>query len=439
MDISFAPLLMFLFLFFLLALGIPIAFALCFISIVTAWVLWGISAISILTSAAWGTMNQFPLIAVALYVYMAFILQKIRVVEDLYDAFYKWFGGVRGGLAVTSIIVGAILGAISGVVAAGVIGLGLIALPQMRKYGYDKNISLGSVLAGGTLGQIVPPSTIMVIYGTVTNVSIGALFAGGVSCGFFLAAIFSIYILARSFFKKDLCPALKKEERLTFIEKVKNSKGILAPLVLIISVLGSVFSGAATPTEAAGVGSFGALVIGLANRRLTFKIAADSAWETLGITAMVAWIIIGATAFGSVFAGTGGNQLVMTLAAGIPGGKVGVLLVGCLFVFFLGMFLDTGAVVMIAAPILSSVMTKIGINPLLWGLVFLMLLQTAYISPPVGLSLFYLKGIVPDDITIKDIYWATPQFIMLQILAIVLVLLFPMIGLYLPKLLGFIV
>jgi tripartite ATP-independent transporter DctM subunit len=435
MTISYVPLAMFGVLFAVLALGIPIAFSLCFISIIFAWSLWGFGGVSLLTTAVWGTMNNFALIAVVLFVYMALILQKTRVVEDIYDACYKWFGGVRGGLAVTTIVVGAILGAVSGVVAAGVIGLGLIGLPQMLKYGYNKKVSLGSVLAGGTLGQLIPPSTTMVVYGAITGVSVGGLFAGGITCGLFLAFLYCVYILTRSFLDKGFCPALPEEDRATFIEKIKSSKGIILPTILIFLVLGSILSGAATPTEAAGVGVAGALMLGVMSRRLTWKMVAESAWETLEITAMVGWIVAGALAFGSVFSGTGGNQLVMTIATSLPGGRWGVFIAANIFVFFLGMFLEPTAMIMLAAPILSPLMTKMGFDPLWWGLVFMMLLQMAYISPPFGFSLFYLKGATPKDIDISDIYAASVPFMGLQILAVILLVFFPEIAVGLSKLL----
>ena len=434
MSSSYLPLAMFGVLFLLLLTGLPIAFTLFFVSIVFAWTLWGIGGLSILTTSIWGTMNSFTLIAVVLFVYMALILQKTRVVEDIYDTCYKWSGGLRGGLAIATIVVGAILGAVSGVVAAGVIGLGLIGLPQMLKYGYDKKISLGSVMAGGTLGQLIPPSATMVVYGAVTGVSIGGMFAGGITCGLFLSFMYILYILGRALINKNLCPALPKDARPTWGEKFASLRGIVPPAVLIVLVLGSILSGAATPTEAAGVGVAGAWGIGLVKRRLTWKMVTDSAWETLEITAMVGWIVAAASAFSSVFSGVGGNQLVMEMASSLPGGRWGVLAAAILFVFLLGMFLEPTAMIMLAAPILSPLLSRMGFDPLWWAMVFMLLLQSAYISPPFGFSLFYLKGVTPPDIAIEEIFLSSVPFILIQMATILLVILFPAIAVWLPKL-----
>jgi len=235
-----APLIMFLALFVLLVAGVPIAFSLAAVAIVFSYFLWGPGALNILVSAAWGTMNNFVIIAVPLFIYMAYILQKTNVVEDLYDTFYKWSGALRGGLAIATILVGAALGAVSGVVAAGVIGLGLIGLPQMLKHGYNRRIALGSVLGGGTLGQLIPPSTNMVLYGAVTGVSIGGLFAGGISAGVLLASLYIVYVLIRGLIDPSFAPALPKEERATWNEKLLSLKSVFLPMLLVIIVLGSI-------------------------------------------------------------------------------------------------------------------------------------------------------------------------------------------------------
>lgn len=435
MSHDLLPLLMFGALLAGLALGAPIAFALAFVAIGFAFFLWGPGAVSILISSAWGTMNNFPLLAVPLFVFMALILQKAAVVEDLYDAFYKWSGPLRGGLAIATVLVGALLGAVSGVVAAGVIGLGLIGLPQMLKYGYDRRLSVGSVMAGGTLGQIIPPSTNMVVYGAVTGVSIGSLFAGGVTCGLLLAALYSVYILTRCFFNKDLCPALPVEKRASRGEKFFALKGVFVPSLLVVCVLGSIFSGAATPTEAAAVGALGSMIFSLVTRRIGWKSLKEAAIETLEIASMVGWIIIGASAFGSVFSGVGGNALVMKIAMTLPGGKWSVFLVSVLFVFFLGMFLEPAAMIMLAAPIVSPVLMKLGFDPLWWGLVFMMLLQVAYLSPPFGFALFYMRGAAPEDVSIEEIYISSLPYIAMQFLGLVIIIGFPSIALWLPGIL----
>ena len=427
------PLLMFATLFVLLAAGVPIAFSLGAVAIVFSYVLWGPGALNILVSAAWGAMNNFVIIAVPLFIYMSYILQKTYVVEDLYDAFYKWSGGLRGGLVIATVIVGAFLGAISGVVAAGVIGLGLIGLPEMLKHGYNKNMSLGSVMASGTLGQLIPPSTNMVLYGAVTGVSIGGLFAGGIMAGLLLAMLYIGYVLIRAFMNPDFCPALPPDERATAKEKLLAVKSVFLPAFLIILVLGTILLGVASPTEAAAFGAAGALLIGLVKRRLTWEIVYSSCYDTLLITSMVGLVMICATAFGSVFSGVGGSRLVEQIAMNLPGGSTVVLLVSAIFFFILGMFLEPGAIIFFAVPIVAPILAKLGYDPLWIGIAFNVILQCGYISPPFGFSLFYLKGVTPSNITITEIYSASIPFLLLQFLSILLIFYFPTIVLWLPQ------
>jgi tripartite ATP-independent transporter DctM subunit len=427
------PLLMFATLFVLLAAGVPIAFSLGAVAIVFSYVLWGPGALNILVSAAWGAMNNFVIIAVPLFIYMSYILQKTYVVEDLYDAFYKWSGGLRGGLVIATVIVGAFLGAISGVVAAGVIGLGLIGLPEMLKHGYNKKMSLGSVMASGTLGQLIPPSTNMVLYGAVTGVSIGGLFAGGIMAGLVLAALYIGYVLTRAFMNPDFCPVLPPEDRATAREKLLAFKSVFLPALLIILVLGTILLGIASPTEAAAFGAAGALVIGLVKRRLSWQIVYSSCYDTLLITSMVGFVMICATAFGSVFSGVGGSRLVEQIAMNLPGGSTVVLLVSAIFFFILGMFLEPGAIIFFAVPIVAPILAKLGYDPLWIGIAFNVILQCGYISPPFGFSLFYLKGVTPSNITITEIYNASLPFLLLQFLGILLIFYFPSIVLWLPQ------
>lgn len=427
------PLLMFATLFVLLAGGVPIAFSLTAVSIGFAYVLWGPGALNIVVSAAWGSMNNFVIIAVPLFIYMAYILQKTNVVEDLYSAFFKWSGGLRGGLAVATVVVGAVLGAVSGVVAAGVIGLGLIGLPQMLKHGYNRRMALGCVMGAGTLGQLIPPSTNMVLYGCVTGVSIGGLFAGGLSAGIFLAVLYIGYVLIRGLLDPDFCPSLPRDERATWKEKLISMKSVFFPGLLIMVVLGSILLGVATPTEAAAFGAAGALLIGLLKGRLTWEIVYTSCFETLGVSAMVGWTMIGAGAFGSVFSGLGGNTLITNIAMNMPGGPNMVFLVSALFIFILGMFLEPGAIIFLAVPIIAPILSKLGFDPLWVGLAFNVLLQTAYLSPPFGFSLFYLKGCTPPDVDIVEIYKASVPFMLLQVVCITSIFMFPDIVMWLPR------
>lgn len=433
-----SPLFMFLALIPLLVAGVPIAFSLAAVAIGFSYYLWGPGALNILVSATWGTMNNFVIIAIPLFIFMAYILQKTNVVEDLYDTFYKWSGALRGGLAIATILVGAILGAVSGVVAAGVIGLGLIGLPQMLKHGYNRRGALSSVLGGGTLGQLIPPSTNMILYGVVTGVSIGGLFAGGISAGVFLATLYILYVFIRGLIDPNFAPALPPDERANWKEKFISLKSVILPAMLIVVVLGTILLGMASPTEAAAFGAAGALLVGLINRRLTWKIIYSTSYETLSVTAMVGWMMIGASAFGSVFSGLGGNAIVADFAMNMPGGPNMVFVVSAIFVFLMGMFLEPGAVIFLAVPIIAPILVNLGFDPLWIGLVINVILQSAYISPPFGFSLFYLKGCTPASIDIIEIYKASFPLLCLQTVCVAMIFIFPDIVLWLPRyLLGF--
>ncbi|MCD8351877.1 MAG: TRAP transporter large permease subunit [Planctomycetaceae bacterium] len=426
---------MFVLLFGLFVCGVPISFALASVAACFAYLLWGTNGMMSLIQSTWGTMNNFTLMAVPLFVFMAMMLEKSTLVEDLYNAFYKWSGPVRGGLAMASIIVGAIIGAVSGVVAAGIIGMGLIALPQMDRYKYDRSISLGSVLAGGTLGQLIPPSLNMIIYGAVCSVSVGGLFASGISAGLLLVFLYCVYIFVRCLLNKNLCPSLPPSERATIREKFQSLKALILPTALIVTCLGAILTGVTTPTEGAAVGALGAVIFNMVCKRFSWAIFKDSAIATIKLSAMVAWMVACANSFGSIFAGIGGNRMIMELALQMPGGKWGALFASMMFIFFLGMFLETAGLIMLAAPIVTPIIVKLGFEPLWWGIIFMTLLQCAYISPPFGLSLFYLKGITPEDVSLMRIYKAGLPFLALQVIGIVLMVLFPMLGVWAAKML----
>ncbi|GAA0324385.1 TRAP transporter large permease subunit [Oceanobacillus oncorhynchi subsp. oncorhynchi] len=432
---DYAPIGMFILLLFFLFLGVPIAFSLAFTGVLYALLMWGYDSAALLTSGAWGVMNNYTLIAIPLFILMSILLEKSNIISELFDAVYKWSGGLRGGIAITVIIVGAIIGSISGVVAAGVIGLGLIALPHMRRYKYNENLSLGTIMGGGTLGQIIPPNLNMVLYGAITGVSISNLFAGGLGAGILLILIFIIYIFIVAYLKPSSVPALAKEERVSLREKLNSIKSLILPMILILLVLGSIFTGVATPTESASVGVAGTILIGIFSKRLNWWKIKDAIFESSKMTGMVAWILIGAATFSTVFSGIGGNQMVSELAANVYGGKWGVLFFAILFIFILGMFLETMALIMLAAPIITPVVIEAGFDPLWWAVLFMVILQMAFLTPPFGFAIFYLKSAVGEKVKIGKIYMATLPFIGLQFVAIILLILFPVLATWLPDIL----
>src|SRR5699024_7965212 len=404
--------------------------------IVFALMMWGLDSTALLTSATWGIMNNFTLIAIPLFILMSVLLEKTNIMSELFDAVYKWSGGLRGGLAITAIVVGAIIGAISGVVAAGVIGLGLIALPQMMRYRYNETLSLGSIMAGGTLGQLIPPSLNMVVYGAITGVSVSSLFAGGLSAGILLTLLFVAYILFKAYTKEYVAPSLKKEERATLQEKFSSLKSIFLPILLILVVLGSIFTEIATPTEGAGVGVLGTVIIGVLSKRLNWPKMKESIYESMKMSGLVEWILIWAAVFSAVFSCVGGNQFVSVMSVNAPGGKWGILFFSLAFIIVLGMFLETMALIMLATPIITPVVVEAGFDPLWWAIIFMVVLQMAFLTPPFGFAIFYLKSAVGDKVSIGKIYRATIPFILIQLLAAILLIIFPELAVWLPKLLN---
>ncbi len=430
MNFMLVPLIMFGSLIICLCVGIPVVYAIGIVAVLSAVGLWGPNSIFGLITASIGVMNNWTLLAVPLFTFMSVVLFKTGVVEELYDTFYRFTGKLRGGLAVCSVLVGTLMGAMTGVVAGTVVALGTIALPQMLKYKYDKYISMGAVLSGGTLGQLIPPSVLMIIYGSMTGVSVGGLFAGGISSGLLLSFLFCSYILIRCSINKDLCPAMPVGERQPFSENLKYLKNVIAPILLVLCVLGSIFGGIATPTEAAAVGSAGAIVIAAFRKKLTWRAVRGACHDTLKITAMVGFIMVAASFFGQVFIASGGNKFVMAMADIIPFGQYGVLFVTLAIVFFLGCFLETNAIVIICAPIFTPLIQAAGIDPLWFGVVFIICLQGAYLTPPFGMSLFYLKSVAPPGIILKDIIRAGLPFLALQLLGLILCIVFPFLAMW---------
>ena len=420
---------------FLIILGIPIAFGTAIVGLVCAFFLWGQSATFIMLTSISGVMNNWVLVAIPLFIFMALVLNEFGVVDDLYKALYKWSGPLRGGLAIGTILVGTIMAAMTGVVAGVTVALGLISLPQMLKYKYDKDISLGSIMAGGSLAQLIPPSIILVLYGAITQTSVGALFASGICCGLLLSALFCGYILIRTAFNKNLCPSLPPEERASWGEKFASLKFLILPSFLIIVVLGSILTGVTTPTEGAAIGCIGALICGVLNRRFTWKAVRNASFEGLKLTAFILWICVGAVCFGAAFDGIGGNALMIELTQTLNIGRWGVFAIMMFILFILGCFMDQAAIIFITAPMFAAVATVMEFHPIWFAILYLIFMIVGYITPPFGYALFYIKGVAPKEIHIGDIYRASLPFIGLELLGIALIIFFPQIAVWAPHML----
>ena len=339
----------------------------------------------------------------------------------------KLFGGVRGGLAISTVLVGALLAASTGVVGASVVAMGLISLPVMLKYNYDKKLACGTICASGTLGQIIPPSIILIILGDVMGIPVGDLFQAAIMPGFILIGAYVLYILVYTYLKPSAAPALPMDlDDGTRREQVfKALKAIIPPLALILVVLGSIFAGIATPTESSALGGVGALLLALIYRQFSWKMVYNSAIETVKVTAMVFAILLGATAFSMAFSYTGGEEIVEHYLSNLPGGAMGFLLLSMLAILILGFFIDFVEISFIIVPILLPAAELLGIAPVWFAILIAMNLQTSFLTPPFGFSLFYLKGVAPPNVRTLDIYKGVVPFIIMQVAIVISILLFP--------------
>lgn len=439
-----------------LMLGYPVAFTLAGASLAFAGI--GIltgtfdpAFLHALPSRIYGTMNNPTLLAVPLFILMGVLLEKSRVAENLLAAMARLFGGLHGGLAIAVTMVAMLMAASTGIVGATVVTMGLLALPIMLKRGYDPKIATGTICATGTLGQIIPPSVILVLLGDVLasayqqaqlkmgiyspkSVSVGDLFVGAIIPGLLLVAAYITYLVIVAWRNPSRMPPvtdLEKSEPLLPL----LLRGLLPPLALMLTVLGSILFGYATPTEAAGVGAFGAMLLALAQRALSRRVLTEVVQSTTKITAMVFMILIGASVFSLVFRGFGGDDFVHDLFAQIPGGAFGAMLVVMLLIFLLGFILDFIEITFVVVPIVAPVLLAMGLDPVWLGIMIAVNLQTSFLTPPFGFALFYLRGVTPASVPTGDIYRGVMPFIALQLAVLALIAAFPVIVTWLPQML----
>ena len=415
-----------------LLVGYPVAFTLGAVSLLFGSIFLGFSFFNLLPLQIWGVMTNFTLLAVPLFIFMGIVLDKSGLAEDLLETMGLLFGRVRGGLALSVVVVGTLLAATTGVVGATVVTMGIIALPTMLKRSYAPELATGTIAASGTLGQIIPPSIILILLGDVIGVPVGRLFMGAVVPGLLLVGLFLVYIMITAWLKPGSAPALQQDDDENLTSRVLFS--LLPPLILVIGVLGSIFFGIASPTESAAIGALGAMLLAAAHRKLTLTNIMEAARLTTRLTSMVFLILIGATSFGLVFRGMGGDHLVLELMTNLPGGSWGFLSVSMGLIFALGFFLDFLQICFIVVPILAPIANNMGID-LLWLAVLIgMNLQTSFLTPPFGFSLFYLKAVAPPGVKIQSIYRGIIPFVILQLITMILLIVFPEIVSWLPDL-----
>jgi tripartite ATP-independent transporter DctM subunit len=435
-SIELVVLIMFLSLIGLLLTGLPLAFVLGGLAMVFAYFLWGPNSMLLVAVQTWDVMTSYLLVAIPLYVFMANLLQRSGIIDDLFAVMQMWFGPIRGGLAIGTVVICTVMAAMTGIVGAAVATMGILALPDMLRRKYDKRIALGAICAGGTLGILIPPSVITIVYAVTAGVSIGQMFMGGVGPGLLLSSLFVIYIAVRCWLQPEMGPAPSKQERERYSIKVKflALKTVILPIFLIVGVLGSIYAGIATPTEAAGVGCVGAVISAAIYRRLNWKNIKESVYSTARITAMILWITIGARCFISVFSAIGGDELVTNFVSDLALNRWIVLILIQLMLIFLGLFLDEIGIILLCVPIFLPIITALGFDPVWFGILFLVNAQMDYITPPFGYTLFYLKGVAPPGVTMGDIYRSIIPFVLLQAFGLGLCMVFPQIVLWLPNL-----
>jgi len=427
----------------LLVIGYPVAFTFGAVSIffgaLSAWFeimpdggtvleFWEefLSMFSMMPFRIYAIMTNKILMAVPLFIFMGIVLQKSELAERMLSSMGTLFGKVRGGLAISTVLIGALLAASTGVVGASVVAMGVISLPVMLDNGYKKSISCGTICAAGTLGQIIPPSIVLIVLADVFQLPVGDLFKAAVMPGLMLVGVYVIYILIVAFLDKDAAPAMKVDSSISRGTNIKKALlSIIPPLTLIVLVLGSIFAGIATPTESASLGALGAMILAAMYRKLSYGLVKEASLETVKTTSMVFAILIGATAFSMVFIYSGADEIVEAFMTTLPGEKWGFLILTMLIIMFLGFFIDFIEISYIVVPILLPISQVIGIDPLWFAILIALNLQTSFLTPPFGFSLFYLKGVAPPEVKTTDIYRGVVPFIILQVLVLASIVLFP--------------
>jgi tripartite ATP-independent transporter DctM subunit len=433
MPIETLTWLMFGSLFLLLLTGYPLAFLVGGLAVgFIAW-LWSPDALALVPQRMWNNMTQYLLAAIPLFIFMASMLEKSGLIEEIFDVAYKWLGRVPGGLAVATVAASTVLAAMVGVIGAAVVTMALVALPSMLRRGYSPVLAAGTVMAGGTLGILIPPSVLAIIYGLVANQSVGELYLGSVLPGLLLSGLYMLFSILYALINPKGAPRIPKEEAPTWAERWRALRRIWAPLVLIFLVLGTIFLGLAAPTEAAAVGAFGAMMVAALHRKLSWQNLRLALEQTAKATAMVLWIIFGANAFVAFYVAQGGDRYISELLLGTGLSPWGILILMQLILIILGMFLDWVGILLLAVPVFVPIIRDLGFDPLWFGVLYLVNMQMSFLSPPFGYALFYVRGVAPQ-IPMGTIYRAAIPFLLLQLTGLAITMLFPGLATWLPRL-----
>jgi tripartite ATP-independent transporter DctM subunit len=436
-SIEWITLLMFGGLVLLLAMGLPLAFATGLIGVGFTAGLFGMDGLQLVASRIYSFMNEYALVSVPMFVMMASILERSGVARDLFDAMRVWAGSMAGGLGIQTMVVATLMGAMTGIIGGEIVLLGLLALPQMLRLGYDRKLAIGTICAGGSLGTMIPPSIVLVIYGLTVNVSIGDLFTANLVPGLVLSGAYMAYIAVRCALNPALGPPAPREERtLPLRRKLALLKGLLLPLLVVGSVLGTIYAGWASVTEAAGMGVAGTLLAAALRGELRWATLRESCRQTLSTCGMLLWLSFGATAMIGVYNLAGGPGFVKDLITGLPLPPLGQVAVMMAILLVLGCIMDWVGICLLTMPIFVPIVTAMGYDPVWFGVLFCLNMQVSYLSPPFGPAAFYLKGVAPEDVSLNEIFSAVWPFIGLQLVVLAVVMLLPGVALWLPGLKG---
>jgi tripartite ATP-independent transporter DctM subunit len=436
-DIGTITLLIVAALLLLMMTGMPLGIVTLAVSIGTALLNFGPRGLFLVASNVYGLLENYPLVAVPLFVFMASILERAGVAEDLFNAMSIVAGDLRGGVAVQTTVVAVIMAAMTGIMGGEIVMLGLIALPQMLRLGYDPKLAMGTICAGGSLATLIPPSIIMIVYGLTAQVPIGTLFLAGAAPGILLASLYIAYIIIRCRLQPHLAPLAPEAMRqMPAAEKLRAMTGLILPMLVIIWVLGSIYGGIASVTEAAGVGVVGAALAALARGQLSWTMIQGALRQTMVTVGTIIWLILGAVSLVGIYNIIGGNTFMQDLLAGLDLPPLGVIFVMMGILIILGTFMEWIAIVFITIPIFAPVVEQLGFDPIWFGVLFVMNMQIYFLSPPFGPACFWLKSVAPPEITLAQIFASVWPFILLQITGLGLVMFFPEIALFLPALLA---
>lgn len=423
LGIEHGTLVMLLMLLILLITGMPLAFVTLLVALIFTLGWFGPMAVPLITSRVFSFVSSFVFVSVPMFVLMAAVLDRSSIARDLFDAMKLMSGKLRGGVAIQTVFVAVILAAMSGIIGGEIVLLGMLALPQMLRLGYDRRLAIGVVCAGGSLGTMVPPSIVLIIYGLTANVSVGDLFISAFIPGLMLASFYIAYILFRSY-TSNVAPPVDIDET-PLSEKLTKLRGLILPLLVVAFVLGSIYGGIASVTEASAIGAFGVIISTMVRGEFSWNMLLDAALQTLKTTGMIVWIGIGASALVGVFNLMGGINFVSGLISGISDTPIFVILVMMLILFVLGMFLDWVGIALLTMPIFVPIVVSLGYDPVWFGVLFAMNMQVSFLTPPFGPAAFYLKSVTPADITLGEIFKSMTPFISMQILAVGLLIAFP--------------